>query len=267
MLNDSEPPVGWQFGFGITTEQVWDGFVILALLEDCLQRSKVLKVPHTGLQKDRFTAALQRRNLRFRVHGQPESQHYCTKCLRIYKDKKVWVCVIDGVTVGCPCCAVHNCKVPLENNQHRFCPQDSAQNHVCSVVGCSAPTAPDSRMCSDPEHQEAEQIHQDRQQAHFQLKERLQRARVAHPSDAIAQDVNVADLIDADDEEEDLEITGQDSAAKNPRKRIRVQLGRKRTHNEQIIVAPCGMIIAHEMFYGAEGIGSVIVSVDESVYL
>ena len=30
--------------------------------------------------------------------------------------KKVWVCMIDGVMVGCPCCAVHNCKVPLEKN-------------------------------------------------------------------------------------------------------------------------------------------------------
>ena len=238
---------------------MWDGFVLLALLEDCQRRSKVLKVPHTGLQKDRFTAALQQRNLRFRVHGQPESRHYCHKCLRIYKGKRVWVCVIDGVTVGCPCCAVHNCKVPLENNRHRFCPLDSAQNHVCSVVGCNVPTAPDSRMCIDPEHQEAEKLYQDWQQAHFQLKERLQRARVAHPSDAIVQDVGVVDLIDADDEEEDLEITGQDSAAKNPPKRIRVRLGRKRTHNEQIIVAPCGMIIARETFYGAEGIGSVIV--------
>lgn len=114
-------------------------------------------------------------------------------------------------------------------------------------------------MCIDPKHQEAKKLYQDRQQAHFQLKERLQRARVAHPSDAIAQDVGVVDLIDADDEEEDLEISGQDSAAKNPPKRIHVRLGCKRTHNEQIIVAPCGMIIARETFYGAEGIGSVIV--------
>ena len=74
-LNGSEPPVGWQFGFGVTTEQVWDGFVTLALLEDCQWRSKVLEVPHTGLQKDRFTAALQQRNLRFWIHGQPESWH------------------------------------------------------------------------------------------------------------------------------------------------------------------------------------------------
>ncbi|KAF8229572.1 hypothetical protein L208DRAFT_1286352 [Tricholoma matsutake] len=260
-LAGSEPPVGWPFGFAVTTEQVWDGFIILALLEDCQQWSKVLEVPHTGAQKDRFTAALRWCNLRFHLHGQPESQHYCHKCLCIYKSKKVWVCVIDGVTVGCPCCAVHNCKVPLENNRHCFCPRHSALDCVCSVVSCSATTAADSRMCSDPEHQEAEQLHRDWQQAHFQLKERLQCARVTHPSDAVAQDVNVADLIDAD-EEEDLEIAGHDkegdSAAKNPPKRICVQLSHKQTHNEQIIVAPCGMIIAHESFYGAEGIGSII---------
>ena len=34
-LNNSEPLVGWQFGFAVTIKQVWDGFVILALLEDC----------------------------------------------------------------------------------------------------------------------------------------------------------------------------------------------------------------------------------------
>jgi hypothetical protein len=31
-------------------------------------------------------------------------------------------------------------------------------------------------------------------------------------------------------------------------------------HNEQVIVAPCGMIIARETFYGAEGVASVIMS-------
>lgn len=129
------------------------------------------------------------------------------------------MCIIDGVTVGCPCCTVHNCKVPLENNHHHFCPQDSAQNHVSSVVGCSALTIADSHMCADLEHQEAKQLHRDWQQAHFQLKEWLQHAHVAHPSDAVAQDVNVVDLIDAEEEEEDLEIAGSnndgDLATKN----------------------------------------------------
>ena len=32
----------------LTPEQVWDGFVTLALLNDCQQWSKVLEVPHIG---------------------------------------------------------------------------------------------------------------------------------------------------------------------------------------------------------------------------
>jgi hypothetical protein len=258
-LSDTVPPEDWAFGFLVTTEHVWDAFVILALLEDHESWSKTLVVPHIGAQKDCFTDALRARNLRFRLHGQPELRHCCKKCLRVYPDgKKVWVVVIDGVTVGCPCCAVHNCKVPLENNQHRYCPQDAHRNTICSVIDCDSPIVTDSRMCSKPAHQEVERIHQERGQARFQLKERLQRALVAHPNDAIAEDGT--DLADVDDEVEDFEIGGSEQSAK--KERIRAQLGRRRTHhdNEQIIVAPCGMIIARETFYGAEGVGSVIVN-------
>ena len=241
------------FGFTITTEQVWDGFVILALLEDCQQRSKTLEVPHTGAQKDRFTEQLHAWNLRFRVHGQPELRHYCNKCLRVYGNGgKVWVVVIDGVTVGCPCCAVHNCKVPLENNRHRFCPNDAAQNLICAIVGCDSPVVAESCTCSEPSHQEVERIHWKRGQARFQLQERLQRARVAHPNDAVAEEADA--VADVDDEAEDFEVGGK------KKEHIRAQFCHKRTHNEKIIVAPCGMIIARETFYGAEGVGSVIIS-------
>jgi len=43
-------------------------------------------------------------------------------------------------------------------------------------------------------------------------------------------------------------------------KKIRAQFGRTRTHNEQILVAPCGMIIARETFYFSEAIPSVVAS-------
>jgi hypothetical protein len=43
-------------------------------------------------------------------------------------------------------------------------------------------------------------------------------------------------------------------------KKIRAQFGRKRSHNEQIIVCPCGIILARETFFGAEGVASVVVS-------
>jgi hypothetical protein len=258
-LSDTAPPGDWAFGFMVTTEQVWDGFVLLALLEDCQGRSKLLEVPHTGAQKDRFTAALRSRNLRFRTYGQPELRHYCNRCLRVFPDgTKVWVVVIDGVTVGCPCCAVHNCKTPLQNNRHRFCPKDAAQNLICAIVGCDSPVTPNHCTCSHPSHREAEHLHREQGQARFQLKERLQRAQVAHPNDAVAEDVNTAELIDADQETGEFDVGSTQAGRK--RERIRGQFGRRRTHNEQIIVTPCGMIVARETFYGAEGVGSVIVS-------
>jgi hypothetical protein len=250
----------------LTTEHVWDGFVLLALLEDCQRRSAALNIPHTGAQKDRFTAAIHVRNLRFRVHGQPELRHFCDKCLRVYGDgKMVWVVVIDGVTVGHPCCARHNCKVPLANNKHRFCPEDAGQNTICAIIGCSSPTVPDSRVCSDLTHQEVERVHRERGQGRFQLKERLQRARVSHPNDAVAKETNVTEIIDTDNEEEDFEVDDPQEQENNgkSKKQLRAQFGRKRTHNEQIVVAPCGTIIARETFYGAEGVGSVVVSTFE----
>ena len=41
--------------------------------------------------------------------------------------------------------------------------------------------------------------------------------------------------------------------------KIRTQFGRRQTHNEQIIVAPCGLVIARATFYGAEAIRDVAV--------
>ena len=128
------------------------------------------------------------------------------------------------------------------------------------VVECHSPTSPNSRVCSDPQHQQVEKIHHERGQARFQLREHLQRACVAHPNDAVAKEVSFAELIDTDDEEEEFEIPIVHHPEAAPKKRIRAQFGRKRTHNEQIIVAPCGMIITRETFYGAEGVASVVVS-------
>jgi hypothetical protein len=214
-FSDFVPPDGWAFGFTVTSEQVWDGFVTLALLDDCQQRSKVLEVPHTGAQRDHFTNAMCAWKLQFRVHGQPELRHFCQKCLRVYKDgKKVWVVVIDGVTVGCPCCAIHNCKVPLQNNRNCFCPDHVAQNTVCAIIGCDSPITTGSCTCSEASHQKVEQICHERGQARFQLKERLQRARVAHPNDAVAEDRDLAELADVDDETEEFEVGSNSQVTK-----------------------------------------------------
>ncbi|KAF8867685.1 hypothetical protein BD779DRAFT_1408333, partial [Infundibulicybe gibba] len=52
-------PSGWPFDFKLRSEHVWDGFIILSLLEDFDRWDDILMVPHTGDQKDRFTFAMQ----------------------------------------------------------------------------------------------------------------------------------------------------------------------------------------------------------------
>ena len=180
--------------------------------------------------------------------------------------------VVDGVTIGRPTCGVHNCKTPLNNNRHRFCPDHTDMNNICAVVGCDNGVVPTKRTCSDPTHQETERIHTERGQAQFQLKERLARARVAHPNNAFVEETDpVEDDGDFDVPEEEFDVVGDhvtvppiaddalDIAGPATKKKIRAQFGRKRTHNEQIIVCPCGIIVARETFFGAEAIPSVVV--------
>jgi hypothetical protein len=84
--------VDWPFSFTVSDEHVWDAFVILALLEDCKRRSTLLTVPHTGLQKDRFTDAVSARNIRFRLHGQPELRPLATQWRRhIFRAQSGWI--------------------------------------------------------------------------------------------------------------------------------------------------------------------------------
>jgi hypothetical protein len=117
-------------------------------------------------------------------------------------------------------------------------------------------------------HQAVENIYEMREQSCFQLQERCQCARVAHPVDSIAEERSLNDV--ADEEEVKEEFTVNDSAGVIPTtstnfpqlqvtKQLKAQFGRKRTHNEQVLVTPCGIILPCETFYGAEAISSCVV--------
>ncbi|KAG1810711.1 hypothetical protein EV424DRAFT_1542829 [Suillus variegatus] len=92
----------------------------------------------------------------------------------------------------------------------------------------------------------------------FQLQERLARARTT-----IATNTSLTD--DPPDEEEyefnentRRALPATSSSQDRPgRKKFRAVFGHWRTHNEQLIVAPCGMIIARRTFFEAEGVASV----------
>jgi hypothetical protein len=163
------------------------------------------------------------------------------------------------------------------------------------VIDCTKPATPGSKVCDVVEHQQAKKI---QGQSRFQLKERLKRAQFAHPGDplppiiigaqapplAVADACHTATLNSNDEsatllDEPDLDPVDQngevhfeltangnaipattDSATSTSRRKLQVQFGRKRTHNEQLFVAPCGVIVARETFFYSEAPSAVIVS-------
>jgi hypothetical protein len=180
--------------------------------------------------------------------------------------------------MGHPCCGVFRCTNPLGNNRDRFCPEHFEHHGVCAISECEQPTLKGSKACSLPDHQEMERLNKARGTAAFILKERLQRHRVAHLNDALVveQDTSGTDV------EEDIqwfETNGlsvqifnapdpgsvgtsdlpcdQKSATGN--RKFKARFGRLRTHNEQTLVRPCGVIVARATFFGAEAVSNVLV--------
>jgi hypothetical protein len=297
---------GWQFGAKLTTEHVWDAFVILSLLRDHDRRDLCMQVLHTGLQKDRFTSLMEERNIQIISEGQDEVSHYCQKCLRLYNGpggqlgklkvlhyfshtifdaigaEKCQAIVSDGITLGHACCAVFRCTTPLLNNKDRFCPVHDDLHKLCAITGCQQPAMEDRKACALPEHQEMERMHTEKGKAAFTLTERLQRHRVNHPNDTLTPNG------DTDDLEENMQWfeVNQDSqisliTAPNPgsvgtvddipdpcdsksptgNRKLKACFGRRRTHNEQTLVRPCGVIHARATFYGAEAVSNVLVRI------
>ena len=111
--------------------------------------------------------------------------------------------------------------------------------------------------------------------AFFQLLNRLKRAKMAHTDDSLANSTTAEVLeIDGGEEEEFMvredvdEFDNQIDANRDVQehlsnvvltKQVKAQFSRLRTHNEQLIIAPCGIILARETMYFAEASSNVAV--------
>ncbi|KAF6740950.1 hypothetical protein DFP72DRAFT_836362 [Ephemerocybe angulata] len=239
-------PPGWAVKPNIEGRHVTYGFVLISLLLDCARQGEALYLPHTGEQADRFKSAMVARNDRVRIYGQDASLHKCTKCVRIMRDESetrmISAVVMDGVTVGRPRCGEPTCHKGLEKNRDCFCIDHSHLIAKCCVNGCGANARSGKKTCVETDHAEAEAIHDARCKAAWQYAERLKCAAVANPKYGEAVDKEVADLLEEEDEFE----------------QIKAVFGRRRTHNEQLLVNPCGVIVARETFYNAETIPSSV---------
>ncbi|KAF7307966.1 hypothetical protein MKEN_01158100 [Mycena kentingensis (nom. inval.)] len=194
---------GWQFGTRLTTEHVWDAFLVLTLLEHRLRTGTILAVPHGGDQEARFRDAMAELNSEVVNYGTNAVGHCCDKCLRenvLQRNGKtgdVQVIVGDGLSIGRPICGFTHCPKPLSNIRHRFCDDHKDEENICSVSGCRRPILPNTKSCDNPDHQGMEKLHYTHISASTTLGERLQRHRQRYqPADVQARDPEVEYSVD-----------------------------------------------------------------------
>ncbi|KAJ6542571.1 hypothetical protein B0H19DRAFT_1170950 [Mycena capillaripes] len=218
---------------------VLDAFFLHALLRHKTTRQELLVLPHGGLQKFRFIQVMDERNLFMAGTGQEMWSHACDGCMKkwITPDGLIYYIsagVADGVTLGHPCCNVHDCKVRLNSTQDRFCPRHSHKKLECCIINCTLPARFNHLTCSLTEHLAWETARD--QTVMSQMKRRLRRAGVVQANsgadgDELAPDANAP-----------------------PKSTLKGRPSRRWTHNEQLFVRCCGIIVSRATFFGAEGV-------------
>lgn len=162
---------------------------------------------------------------------------------------------MDGTAVKRVCCSVHGCRIPLINQQHWFCPLHSEQRYICRIKNCNRSADPGFVTCSLETHRAWQQT----QQALPQLRSQYR--------DAGASEVpRAGTLFDPDNSRgcsdsvtnSNLPLAGPSSHSDTS---IKGQKMRNRTHNEQLFVRCCGVIISRATMYGSESITSAKVSI------
>ncbi|KAI0047167.1 hypothetical protein FA95DRAFT_1492972 [Auriscalpium vulgare] len=249
-------PSPWPQMFHLDSEQVWRAFYLNALLRDADEHGDSLVLPSVGSQDSRLQYGMARRNEQMVIEGQPEVMHACN----LWPLRAV---VTDGISLGHPCCAVHNCTTPLSSNRDHFCLDHTSQALICVVTDCTQPAQDGCRTCSNRAHRQLEDARTAQKTAFFQLQQRLKKSNVFQPINSLKSGADMSPDVDGDqDLDLDLdselyttsrEVPKSDEGNRKPKARF----ARRRTHNEQLVVCCCGVIAARATMFGAEAISGV----------
>ncbi|KIJ57565.1 hypothetical protein HYDPIDRAFT_104097, partial [Hydnomerulius pinastri MD-312] len=246
-------PTSWSLSLEMRDVDVLNGFFIYSLLLDRAERRSTLVVPHNTTQKDRINDALIARNKEMEGIGQEAYLHACDRCFIVEDSagqrRKVQVAVCDGNTIGHPCCARHDCKVPLDNLRQRHCPIHQHFDGSCAVDACGASHSPGFRTCGIKEHRDVEEAYFRPASALFQLRARLKKAGISVATE-------LTDMHDLGEAHETTS-TGREGKSEEGNRKLRARFGQRRTHNEQLIMRPCGVILARATFFGSEAVSAV----------
>lgn len=156
--------------------------------------------------------------------------------------------ITDGITIGRPCCKVHNCTQPLPNNCAHFCLEHALLKKVCVVIGCKAKATKGFQTCAETSYHELEETRNDVGKAFFQLHHLIQQHNMPHLLDSMTTP-------HPHDFDQDADDGSQRSNSGNQQPKAR--FSHHQNHNEQLIVSCCGVILAHGTMFGAEVISGV----------
>ncbi|KAJ6560405.1 hypothetical protein B0H19DRAFT_1290213 [Mycena capillaripes] len=250
-LGASDLPNRSRLSHELTGDLVFDSFLLHALLQDKRNRREILSLPHRGYQNHRYDEALAQRNLRMVGTGQDMWAHACNRCMKLYQGEdnnwyRLTAGVHDGVAVRHLCCSVHNCTEALQSQRDYFCYSHRHLLKICCIQGCNATAEPGFRTCTIESHRAFQTDAERKNTAMFQLHSRLRQAgisqiRLAGSSTAV----------------QPVPLLETASASTGSTGRVKGKLTRSWTHNEQLFVRCCGVIISRATFFGSEGITGV----------
>jgi hypothetical protein len=91
--------------------------------------------------------------------------------------------VIDCVTLGCPCCKVQDCTIPLATVKQHFCPDHKDLEKQCAVTDCTETVNHGFHMCLASTHRQLEVHYYQQGKPMFQLKRQLERLKISQTND------------------------------------------------------------------------------------
>lgn len=158
--------------------------------------------------------------------------------------------IVDGVTLGHPCCGVHDCTIPLDSNRARFCAEHYEKSLECVVTDCNALAEKDHQTCTIPEHRAREEYVALEGKSMFSLKQRHLCLRRKRPDKNFLTD-------DAPEVDEEEPTQDAPECGKSDDKALKARFGRRWTYCEELCVASCGVILGRATMYGSEGVNGV----------
>ncbi|EGG11952.1 uncharacterized protein MELLADRAFT_70637 [Melampsora larici-populina 98AG31] len=154
------------------------------------------------------------------------------------------------------------CTRRLDNINDRYCPHHfSLLGHRCRAQPCPKTCEPGQDTCDSEDHIKVWAAFKKRVTGNFSLTSILNRPGTNLPTDPTchlnpetAEFEDLDSLRQADESQQAHENARDGGQSKAAGKYL---LTRCRTHNEQLIVGPCGIILARKTFFNAESVSAV----------